>query len=212
MIGTGGCNDEPHHIVVEVIAKPVVASHHGSAIPSRSHMIAHIVVACLKHIQESAVARGFIAVENGFERLCLSPAAIDEGAIATAFVLHILMEEPVGHPLTCLRVKCPLRLHLHEIPCLCIVAYLWLTSVHRADDAQVLPLSKQIGIGALIHRLQCPCTGLASLRHGNVAGIHVFAGIDISQGNVSTAGIHHLPLLGRHICFSPHHDRGFLCQ
>ena len=95
MIGTGGSDDEPHHVVVEVIAKPIISSHHGSAIPCRSHMIAHIVVASFKHIQESAVACGFIAVENGFKCLCLSPTTIDEGAIATTLVLHILVKETV---------------------------------------------------------------------------------------------------------------------
>ena len=105
-----------------------------------------------------------------------------------------------------------LRLNLDEMPRLLTASHDGLTPVGGADDTQIFVLFHQIFVAIGIDNLQRPCAWLGALHHCQVAGIKVFARIDILQVHSAVACILHDPLLGRHIGLGPHHNGGFFGQ
>ena len=108
--GTGGCNNHPHHVVVEVVTEPVVAANDGTAVPVGSDMVFEVTVAVVENGLICLVTSCFVCVENHLQGLCLAPSAVDEGLVTSALVLQELLGETVHHAfLHCggeLRLRC----------------------------------------------------------------------------------------------------------
>ena len=110
------CNNHPHHIVIEIISIPVIATYGSATIPVGSHMIAHIFITRLENIEVTLVASSLIEVEYCLKGLCFIPSTIDKRTIPLTLILQILCKESVEHTLPCTLVKTSLRFYLLKMP------------------------------------------------------------------------------------------------
>ena len=59
----------PHHVVVVVVAEPVVATLDGTTVPAVAHVILEVGIALFEHVQILLVAAGLVGVEDNLQGL-----------------------------------------------------------------------------------------------------------------------------------------------
>ena len=97
MVGARRGDDHPHHIIVEIVAEPVVVFVVFEDEPIGPHAVDEIVVGLFECVEVALVAGSLVGVEHCLERLRFAPSAIAEGIVTVGAFAEIIFKEALAH-------------------------------------------------------------------------------------------------------------------